>query len=105
MAIREKMKLIWPQADTSVVSSWCGTFGETVDGLPLIEAVPSLPHVYGAYGYGGNGITFSYLATQMIGAMMSVGYRDWFDDFAMDRDGPGGQSRRPATRDVAMVAG
>jgi glycine/D-amino acid oxidase-like deaminating enzyme len=55
--------------------------------------VPSLPHVYGAYGYGGNGITFSYLATQMIGAMMSGGvYRDWFDDFAMDRDGPGGQS-------------
>ncbi|WP_160005362.1 FAD-binding oxidoreductase [Rhizobium sp. 18055] len=105
LAIREKMKLIWPQADTSVATSWCGTFGETVDGLPLIGPVPSLPHVYGAYGYGGNGITFSYLATQMIGAMMSGVYRDWFDDFAMDRDGPGGQSPKSGTRDVEMVAG
>jgi glycine/D-amino acid oxidase-like deaminating enzyme len=105
MAIREKMKLVWPQADTSVATSWCGTFGETVDGLPLIGPVPSLPHVYGAYGYGGNGITFSYLATQMIGAMISGVYRDWFDDFAMDRDGPGGQSPRSGTRDVAMAAG
>ena len=103
MAIREKMKRLWPQADTTVATSWCGTFGETVDGLPLIGPVPSLPHVYGAYGYGGNGITFSYLATQMIGAMVSGGYREWFDDFAMDRDGPGGATRELAQRDVEMV--
>jgi len=103
MTIREKMKLIWPRADTRVATAWCGTFGETVDGLPLIGPVPSLPHVYGAYGYGGNGITFSYLATQVIGAMMSGTYRDWFDDFAMDRDGPGGGSRRDETARVEMV--
>jgi glycine/D-amino acid oxidase-like deaminating enzyme len=103
MAIREKMKLIWPKADTSVATSWSGTFGETVDGLPLIGPVPSLPHVYGAYGYGGNGITFSYLATQMIGAMISGVYRDWFDDFAMDRDGPGGRSQSFGKSDVEMA--
>ncbi len=103
MAIREKMKLIWPRADTRVATAWCGTFGETVDGLPLIGPVPSLPHVYGAYGYGGNGITFSYLATQVIGAMMSGTYRDWFDDFAMDRDGPGRAAADAASADVEMV--
>ncbi len=103
MAIREKMKLIWPRADTRVATAWCGTFGETVDGLPLIGPVPSLPHVYGAYGYGGNGITFSYLATQVIGAMMSGTYRDWFDDFAMDRNGPGGGLRRDDAARVEMV--
>jgi glycine/D-amino acid oxidase-like deaminating enzyme len=89
MAVREKMKRLWPKADTRVANAWCGTFGETVDGLPLIGPVPSLPHVYGAYGYGGNGITFSYLAAQMIGALIAGGYREWFDDFAIDRDVPG----------------
>jgi glycine/D-amino acid oxidase-like deaminating enzyme len=95
MAIREKMKRLWPRADTRVANAWCGTFGETADGLPLIGPVPSLPRVYAAYGYGGNGITFSYLAAQMIGAMISGGYRDWFDDFALDRDGPGFGAARP----------
>jgi glycine/D-amino acid oxidase-like deaminating enzyme len=92
MAIREKIKRLWPKADTRVATAWCGTFGETVDGLPLIGPVPTLPQVYGAYGYGGNGITFSYLAAQMIGAMIAGGYREWFDDFAIDRDVPGQKS-------------
>ncbi|TCL76099.1 FAD-dependent oxidoreductase [Rhizobium sp. BK251] len=87
-AIREKLRLIWPEADMRVDYAWCGTFGETVDGLPLIGPVPGVPRVYAAYGYGGNGITFSYMAAQMIGAMISGVRRDWFDDFALDRDGP-----------------
>ncbi|PDS63375.1 FAD-dependent oxidoreductase [Rhizobium anhuiense] len=88
-AIREKMKRLWPKADTRVEHAWSGTFGETVDGLPLIGPVPETPHVFAAYGYGGNGITFSYLAAQMIGAMLAGMQRDWFEDFALDRDGPG----------------
>jgi glycine/D-amino acid oxidase-like deaminating enzyme len=102
MAIREKITRLWPKADTHVANAWCGTFGETADGLPLIGPVASVPNVYAAYGYGGNGITFSYLAAQMIGAMMAGVYRDWFDDFALNRDGPGvrmfeAAERRPET--------
>ncbi|MBY4591553.1 MULTISPECIES: NAD(P)/FAD-dependent oxidoreductase [Rhizobium] len=89
MAIREKINRLWPKADTRVEHAWCGTFGETADGLPLIGPVPHMPHVFAAYGYGGNGITFSYLAAQMIGAMLAGMHRDWFEDFALDRDGPG----------------
>ncbi len=88
MAIREKLKRLWPKADTRVEHAWCGTFGETADGLPLIGPVPGMAGVYAAYGYGGNGITFSYLAAQMIGAMLAGMYRDWFEDFALDRDAP-----------------
>ncbi|AHG44571.1 N-acetylglucosamine-1-phosphate uridyltransferase [Rhizobium leguminosarum bv. trifolii CB782] len=88
-AIREKVQRLWPKADTRVAHAWCGTFGETADGLPLIGPVPEMPHVFAAYGYGGNGITFSYLAAQMIGAMLAGMHRDWFEDFALDRDGPG----------------
>lgn len=91
-AIQEKLKRLWPQADTSVSHAWAGTFGETVDGLPLIGPVPDMPNVHAAYGYGGNGITFSYLAARMIGATLAGARRDWFDDFALDRDGPGASS-------------
>ncbi|MBX4927735.1 glycine/D-amino acid oxidase-like deaminating enzyme [Rhizobium binae] len=88
-AIQEKMKRLWPRADTRITHAWGGTFGETADGLPLIGQVPGMPHVMAAYGYGGNGFTFSYLAAQMIGAMIAGMHRDWFEDFALDRDGPG----------------
>jgi len=87
--IRDKLQRLWPQANTEIATAWCGTFGETADGLPLIGPVPRLPNVYAAYGYGGNGITFSFLAAQMIGAMVAGVHRDWFDDYALDRDGPG----------------
>jgi len=86
--IREKMKRLWPKADTRIAHAWCGTFGETTDGLPLIGPVPEAPRVFAAYGYGGNGITFSYLAAQMIGAILTGMHRDWFEDFALDRDAP-----------------
>jgi glycine/D-amino acid oxidase-like deaminating enzyme len=89
MAIREKLKRLWPKADTRVEHAWCGTFGETADSLPLIGPVPGMNGVYTAYGYGGNGITFSYLAARMIGAMLAGMQRDWFEDFALDRDAPG----------------
>jgi glycine/D-amino acid oxidase-like deaminating enzyme len=87
--LRQKLQLLWPQADTTVDYRWCGTFGETVDGLPLIGPVPDMPRVLAAYGYGGNGITFSFMAALMIGAMIADTRRDWFDDFALDRQPPG----------------
>jgi glycine/D-amino acid oxidase-like deaminating enzyme len=87
--LRQKLHLLWPQADTTVDYRWCGTFGETVDGLPLIGPVPDMPRVLAAYGYGGNGITFSFMAALMIGAMIADTRRDWFDDFALDRHAPG----------------
>jgi glycine/D-amino acid oxidase-like deaminating enzyme len=38
--------------------------------LPLIGPVPGAS-VYAAYGYGGNGITFSFLAAQLIGDLIA----------------------------------
>jgi glycine/D-amino acid oxidase-like deaminating enzyme len=42
--------------------SWSGLFGETEDSLPMIGPVPGRPHCFAAFGYGGNGITFSAIA-------------------------------------------
>jgi glycine/D-amino acid oxidase-like deaminating enzyme len=41
--------------------------------------------VFAAYGYGGNGITFSYLASRMIGRLIEGQRLPWFDHFAIDR--------------------
>lgn len=50
---------------------WCGTFGETKDGLPYIGAHPKFPHSYFLLGFGGNGITFSVTGADMIIKMIA----------------------------------
>jgi glycine/D-amino acid oxidase-like deaminating enzyme len=45
---------------------WAGTFAQTKDGLPYIGTTPQFPRGYFALGYGGNGITFSLIAAQVI---------------------------------------
>jgi glycine/D-amino acid oxidase-like deaminating enzyme len=102
--LREKLKLLWSPSDTRVDYAWSGTFGTTADGLPLIGPVPGMPRVFGAYGYGGNGITFSFMAALMIGAMVTETHRDWFDDFALDRPGPGLRGYGGGRPEPAMAA-
>ena len=87
-AILRRLSELWPNAAHSAEFVWSGAFGTTDDGLPLIGRVPGHPGIHAAYGYGGNGITFSYLAAQMIGELIAGRSRPWFDDFAIDRDPP-----------------
>ena len=47
---------------------WAGPFGTTPDGLPIIDEVPSLKNVVTVMGYGGNGITFSQIASEILKA-------------------------------------
>lgn len=49
---------------------WCGTFGETKDGLPYIGEHPKFPNSYFVLGFGGNGITFSIAGMDIIPEMM-----------------------------------
>lgn len=81
----ERMRAIQPQLAFEGVTGWTAAFGETEDGLPLIGAVPGMPHVMAAFGYGGNGITFSFMASRIIASTIAGETRPWFDDFALDR--------------------
>lgn len=83
-----KLNALWPDATPAAEFVWSGAFGTTSDGLPLIGRVPGHPRIHAAYGYGGNGITFSYLASRMIAASIAGNDQPWFDDFAVDRDEP-----------------
>ena len=52
-----------------IAYAWAGSFAETRDGLPFIGAVPGLsPHLQFALCFGGNGITYSVHAGEMIRA-------------------------------------
>ncbi|WP_113661101.1 NAD(P)/FAD-dependent oxidoreductase [Pedobacter nanyangensis] len=50
--------------------AWCGTFGETKDGLPYIGSHPKFPNSYFCLGFGGNGITFSVIGANMLVGML-----------------------------------
>ena len=72
--------------DDKPLSTYSREVWTTRDGLPLIGPVPGAKGVYAAYGYGGNGITFSYLAAQLIGDLIAGASSPLLDDFALDRD-------------------
>lgn len=84
-ALRKKLKALWPAAEGDIEYAWSGAFGVTRDGLPMIGKISGYPGFYAAYGYGGNGITFSFLAAEIIAALIRGEYRPWFDHFAVDR--------------------
>lgn len=86
-ALSHALKALRPTANAAVDFAWSGAFGKTDDGLPLIGSIPQYPRIHAAYGYGGNGITFSYLASRMVARMIAGDREEWFDDFAFDRDG------------------
>lgn len=57
---------LFPATEFEPEFAWAGTFGETKDGLAYIGQVAERPSAYFALGYGGNGITFSVIAAQLI---------------------------------------
>jgi glycine/D-amino acid oxidase-like deaminating enzyme len=57
---------LFPHLDFKPEFSWAGTFGSTKDGLPYIGEYDKLPNSYFALGFGGNGITFSLIAAEII---------------------------------------
>jgi glycine/D-amino acid oxidase-like deaminating enzyme len=66
--IGAKLKRMFPNLDERAVMSWTGSFGASENGMPTIGRLPKYPNCYAVMGYGGNGITFSMLATGLITA-------------------------------------
>ncbi len=64
--LEKKIKKLFPNIPFKTDMAWCGTFSSTDDGLPFIGNYPGKDRMFYALGYGGNGITFSVIAAQMI---------------------------------------
>jgi glycine/D-amino acid oxidase-like deaminating enzyme len=55
--------------------AWAGAFAESSTGLPVFKALPRLPGVFAILGCGGNGITFSMIAADVVSQWVQ-GQRD-----------------------------
>lgn len=73
--LERKFRQVYPEIPFVVDMAWCGTFSSTEDGLPFIGPWPGKERMHFALGYGGNGITFSMIAAQVIKNKL-VGIKD-----------------------------
>ena len=69
--LQGKGQELFPQLGVDAEYAWTGTFGESATGLPSVGAVPGMPNCFAVLGYGGNGLTFSMMARQVIVALLS----------------------------------
>jgi glycine/D-amino acid oxidase-like deaminating enzyme len=65
-ALHARFRRLFPRIKFEPAYAWAGTFAKTQDGLPLIGEHPRHPRTWFALGYGGNGITFSLIAAEML---------------------------------------
>lgn len=57
---------MFPDIPFQITTAWAGIFGSSQDGLPYIGRPNPVEPIYYALGYGGNGITFSMIAANLI---------------------------------------
>lgn len=84
-AIRRKAAQLLPALDTKPAFSWTGCFGVSATGLPSIGAIPGAARCFAVLGYGGNGITFSAIAAQLLQRTL-IGIHDPDADLFAFRD-------------------
>jgi glycine/D-amino acid oxidase-like deaminating enzyme len=81
----KRFTAMFPHIPLEVAYAWAGTFGETKDGLAYIGATPEFPNGYFALGYGGNGITYSIIAAEIIRDLLQGRPNRDADIFRFDR--------------------
>jgi glycine/D-amino acid oxidase-like deaminating enzyme len=68
--LQKDFKKIFPSIPFKTEFSWAGIFGSTKDGLPYIGTYKKFPNSFFALGFGGNGITFSQVAGEIIASLI-----------------------------------
>ena len=94
--LRRRFRQLFPRIPFEIATAWAGTFGTTRDGLPFIGEYPGLPRTWFALGYGGNGITYSVIAAQLLRDRLTGGISADADLYGFDRkpDASGVRKRR-----------
>jgi len=64
--LERRLAAMFPQIDATPHHAWSGSFGASDSGIPIIGRVPGKKRISMVLGCGGNGITFSMLAAQLI---------------------------------------
>lgn len=81
-----KITQLFPNLDIRPGFSWAGTFAETDDGLPFFGPHEQHgPRVHFAMAYGGNGITYSQIGSELLCAQLQGGKHPCESLFSFDR--------------------
>lgn len=64
--LAKKLHRLLPRLDVRPEFAWTGSFGTTSTGMPYIGALPRHPRIHAVMGYGGNGISFSQIASEIV---------------------------------------
>jgi glycine/D-amino acid oxidase-like deaminating enzyme len=83
--LQNDFKKIFPSIPFKTEFSWAGIFGSTKDGLPYIGAYKNLTNSFFALGFGGNGITFSQVAGEIIASLIKGKKNKDADIFSFER--------------------
>lgn len=86
-AVEEAARHRFPRLDFSVDFVWTGTFAETFDGLPFLGRHPERPGQLFALCYGGNGITYSAIAAELIAAELAGAAHPLAEVMGFERSG------------------
>lgn len=84
--LEKALARLLPGVPIRTAFAWAGTFAETADCLPVIGRHPRHEDVYVALGYGGNGMTFSAIASRLIADALLGRPNGAARLFAPDRD-------------------
>lgn len=85
LILRETFMKKLPMIPFETDFAWAGTFAETKDGLPYIGKCKEYKHAYFALGFGGNGITFSQVAGEIISELFTKGTNPYMHLFSFSR--------------------
>jgi glycine/D-amino acid oxidase-like deaminating enzyme len=84
-SLEQSFTQLFPSVPFRTDFRWAGSFGHTRDGLPYIGSISGRPHTYFAIGLGGNGITFSMIAAEIICDILTGRKNEDAKLFAFDR--------------------
>lgn len=86
--LERRLRRLLPALQAETAYAWTGCFAETPDGLPYIGPHPQVPHTLFALGYGGNGITYSLIAAEIVRDLHCEGRSHDADLFSFERRKP-----------------
>jgi glycine/D-amino acid oxidase-like deaminating enzyme len=85
IVLTEKLQACLPGIDFVADYTWAGTFGATKDSLPYIGPHPDFPNCYFVLAYGGNGITFSLMAMDILSDALANQPNKFLEYFKFNR--------------------
>ncbi len=98
----EEAEEAFPDIDAKPEFAWAGSFGTTTTGLPYIGQVPRHPRIHAVMGYGGNGITYSQVASEIVASAIDGPRRQRRRSFRVQALASVNEARQRAVQQSAM---